>query len=124
MSVIKLRRRAYEKPEPVFDNRSTNCGTGISVVKAVTWWIDVAQSSCTRSLDKRIRLELWITVVNLSGERLSRTESVRLKLHPEFSVKIIAAALSDNVDHAACGATKLSIETAGLYLHFLHELKR
>ncbi len=76
------------------------------------------------SLDKRIRLELRIAVVNFSGERLSRTESVRLELHPEVAVKLIAAALGDNVDHAARGATKLSIESAGLYLHFLDELER
>ena len=124
MGVIKLGRRAYEKPEPVFDNGSTKRGAGIRVVKAVTWWIDVAQSSGTGSLNKRIGLILRVAVVNFSSERLARTESVGFELHAELAVKLIATALGDNVDHAAGGATKLSIETAGLYLHFLYELER
>ena len=124
MAVIKLWRRAYEKPEPVFDNWSTNRSARIGVVKVVAWWIDVTQSSGTGSLDKRIGLKLRVTIVNFSGERLSRAETVRFELHPEVSVKIIATAFGDNVDHAACRTTKLRIETAGLYLHFLYELER
>src|SRR5215510_13213827 len=112
MGVIKLRRRAYEKPKSVFDNWSTKRAAGISVVKAVTRGIDVTQASRTGSLDKRIGLDLRVTVVDFSGERLSRTEIARLKLHPEVAVKFIAAALGDNVDHAAGGAAKFSIETA------------
>src|ERR1051325_2995593 len=123
MAVIKLRRRAHQKPKPVFDDWTTERAAGIGVVKLVARRIDVAQVSRTGSLDQRIRLELRITVVNFSGEILSRTERVRLELHSEVAVKLIAAALGDNVDHAACGAAKLSIETAGLYLHFLYELE-
>ena len=124
IGVIKLRRRAHEKPEPVFNNWSTNRDAGISVVKAVTRWIDVAQHRCAGSLNQRIGLKLRVAVVNFPGERLSCTESVRLELHPKVAVKLIAAALGDNVDHAASRAAKLSIETARLYLHFLYELER
>ena len=123
MGVIKLWRRADEKPKSVFDDWSTQRATGISVVELVTWWIDVAQASRAGSLVQRIRLELRVAVVNFSGERLSRTESVRLELHPKVTMKIVAAALGDNVDYAACGSTKLSIETARLNLHFLYELE-
>ena len=49
---------------------------------------------------------------------------VGLKLHSEFSVKLIAAALGDDVDYAARCAAKLGIETARLHLHFLYELER
>src|SRR5689334_4272120 len=124
MGVIKLRRRADEKPKSVFDDWSTERAARICVVKVVTRRIDVAQVSRTRSLDQRVRLKLRVAVVNFSGEILSRTESVRLELHPEVAVKFVAAALGDNVDHAAGGAAKLSIEAAGLHLHFLHELER
>src|SRR5215510_5038745 len=124
MRVIELRRRADEKPKSVFDNWSTNRAAGIGVVKAVAWRVDVAQASGARSLNKRIGLKLRIAVVDFSRERLSRTEIARLKLHSEVTVKLIAAALGDNVDHAAGSATKLSIETARLNLHFLYELER
>ena len=124
MRVIKLRRRAYQEPKSVFDNWTTKRRAGVRVVKFVTRGIDVAQNSRTGPLDKRICLELRVTVVNFSGERLSSTETVRLKLQPEIAVKLIAAALGDNVDYAAGCATKLSIETARLNLHFLYELER
>src|SRR5215217_6063204 len=110
MGMIKLRRRAYQKPKSVFDNWTTKRRAGVRVVKAVTRGIDVAQNSRAGSLNERIRLELRVTVVNFSGKRLSRTESVRFKLQPEVAVKLIAAALGDNVDHAARCTTKLSIE--------------
>ena len=95
MAVIKLRRRAYEKPEPVFNNWSTNRGARIRVVEVVAWRIDVTQSSGAGSLNKRIRLELWVTIVDFSSERLSRTESIRLKLHSEVAVKFITLFLHD-----------------------------
>src|SRR5215216_3231523 len=124
MSVIKLRRRAYEKPESVSDNWSTKRAAGISIVKAVTWWIDVAQGCRAGSLNKRICLKLRVTVRDLSRERLSRTETARFKLHPEVSVKIIATAFGNNVDYAACCTAKLSIKTARFNLHFLYKLER
>ena len=124
MGVIKLRRRAYEEPKSVFDNWTTERRAGIRVVKAVTRGIDVAQNSRAGSLDKRIGLELRVAVVDFSGERLSRTEGVRFKLQTEVAVKVIAAALGDNVDHAARCAAKLSVETARLNLYFLYELER
>ena len=123
MRVIKLRRRAGEKPQSIFNDWSTKRDARISVVKVVTRWIDVAQGSRTRSLDKWICLKLRVAVRDLSGERLARTETVRLKLHPEVAVKIIATALGNNVDYAACGAPKLSIKTARLHLHFLYKLE-
>src|ERR1044072_4026488 len=124
MGMIKLRRRAHETPETVFDNWPTDRATRVSVVEVVAWRIDVAQNRGTGSLDKRIGLKLRVAVVDFPGKILSRAESVRLKLHPKVAVKIIAAALGDDVDHAACCAAKFSIETAGLYLHFLYELER
>src|SRR5689334_1973325 len=124
MGVIKLRRRADEKPESVFDDWSTQRAARVSVVELVTRRVDVGQVGRTGSLDKRVGLKLRITVVDFAGKVLSRAECVRFELHAEVAVKFIAAALGDNVDHAAGGAAKLSIETARLHLHFLHELKR
>src|SRR6185503_9925436 len=123
MGVIKLRRCAYEKPESVSDNWSTNRAAGISVVKAVTRGIDVAQRFRAGALDKRVRLKLRVTVRDLSRERLSRAETACFKLHTEVAVKIVATALGNNVDDAARCTAKLSIKTARLYLHFLYELE-